>query len=277
MLDISNPTKPVLVGSIFTSDDATSVYVHGNIAYLSGSGGLHIIDVTTPSSPVKVGFLDPLSDTDSMGIHFYKDHIYLAREPHGLFIIDVSDPSSPQIVRNYRRENNYETSVADVFVLNDYAYFTAPGDEAHIGFYVLDVGNPSNPKEISSVAMSDPPTSVHVVENHAYVTGFRSGLHVFDITDPSTPIEVSTFDIRNMDYGAGAQVDEVYIYEGYAFMTLRGSGFLILDVKDPLNPVEVDRIDSTEGFGIYAYSGYLYVADLDYGLRIFDIEQLLGE
>ena len=277
VLDISNPTNPVKVGSLFTPDDATSVFVHGNLVYLSGVNGLYIIDITNPSSPKKIGFFDPSSDADAAGggIHFDDDYIYLAREPRGVFIIDVSDPSSPQQAGHFY-DNSYETSFSDVFVLDDHAYLTAPWDDAHAGLYVLDVSNPENPVEVSFSPMVDPPTSVQVVGNYAYVTSSHIGLHVFDIIDPSIPIEVSTFDIRNIPYAGGAFVDEVYFYEGYAFMTLRWCGLLILDVNNPSNPVEAGHIDSTEGFGVYAYNHYLYVVDLDYGLRIYSIEQLLG-
>jgi hypothetical protein len=277
VLDIGDPTKPIEIGSLFTSDDASSVYVHGNRAYLSSNSGLYIIDVSNPSSPVEIGFFDPSNDADAAGggIDFENGYIYLARELSGLFVIDVSDPSSPQQVAQFRDED-FRMSISDVFVLNDYAYFTAPSDDEHAGFYVLDVSDPANPVEMSAVPMSDPPQSVHVSGNHAYVACDRSGLYVFDIADPANPIEVGAFDIRDMPYGPGAEVSEVDISEGYAYMTLRGSGLLILDVGDPSNPVEVGRIESPEAFGVCASNDYLFVADLRYGLWIYGIQQPVG-
>ena len=59
ILDITDPTAPVLVGKAWVSGESVDVYVSGNYAYVSSYisdaqyfGFLDIIDITDPASPV---------------------------------------------------------------------------------------------------------------------------------------------------------------------------------------------------------------------------------
>lgn len=56
VLDLANPTSPVIVGSFNTPGFAYDVAVSGTHAYVAdGTGGLQIIDVSDPANPAFVG------------------------------------------------------------------------------------------------------------------------------------------------------------------------------------------------------------------------------
>ncbi|MCK4306458.1 MAG: hypothetical protein KAY24_19610, partial [Candidatus Eisenbacteria sp.] len=59
IIDISDPSNPVLAGSYDTPDQARGVAVSGNLAFVADDhSGLQIIDISNPSSPVLAGSYD---------------------------------------------------------------------------------------------------------------------------------------------------------------------------------------------------------------------------
>jgi hypothetical protein len=59
VIDISNPTNPVEIGSYDTPGEAFGVYVSGNFAYVADrDSGLRVIDISNPKNPVEIGFYD---------------------------------------------------------------------------------------------------------------------------------------------------------------------------------------------------------------------------
>jgi len=58
VIDVSNPSSPVLIGSVDTPGFARGVTVTGDTAYVADwSNGLQVIDVSNPSSPVLIGLV----------------------------------------------------------------------------------------------------------------------------------------------------------------------------------------------------------------------------
>ena len=55
IIDISNPSAPLLVGVISTLSDASSVTVAGDYAYIGDGSGLHILNISDPTAPYEVG------------------------------------------------------------------------------------------------------------------------------------------------------------------------------------------------------------------------------
>ncbi len=56
IVDISNPSSPVLKGSYDTAGDIYGVSISGNYAYVAdGDTGLVIVDISNPSSPTLKG------------------------------------------------------------------------------------------------------------------------------------------------------------------------------------------------------------------------------
>jgi hypothetical protein len=59
VIDITNPSTPLEVGSYAMPGIAYGVTVSGSIAYVAyGESGLRVIDITIPSAPTEVGFYD---------------------------------------------------------------------------------------------------------------------------------------------------------------------------------------------------------------------------
>jgi len=65
-----NDTTLTIVGSVETPDDAKSVYVSGNYAYVAADdSGLQVIDIINPESPEIVGSLEMQNSGRAWFVH----------------------------------------------------------------------------------------------------------------------------------------------------------------------------------------------------------------
>jgi hypothetical protein len=55
LLDISQPTAPLLLGQYDTDNYLYDLSVQGDTVYLIGWNGLEIVDVTDPANPQQIG------------------------------------------------------------------------------------------------------------------------------------------------------------------------------------------------------------------------------
>jgi Ca2+-binding RTX toxin-like protein len=138
IIDISEPTIPVLKGSIsgLSSGGARDVVVVGNYAYVADwSAGLKIIDISNPNAPTLKGIYD--TPGAAAGVKIVGNYAYIADHSSGLQIIDISNPASPTW------QGSYDTS--------DYAYgVDVVGNYAYVADYVggvkiIDVSEFTNP------------------------------------------------------------------------------------------------------------------------------------
>jgi hypothetical protein len=94
VIDVSNPTAPVELGSVRPSSSyVEGVDVVGGLAYVAdASSGLRVIDVSDPAAPVELGALAmPSSARD---VEVVGGLAYVAAAGSGLRVIDVSDPAA---------------------------------------------------------------------------------------------------------------------------------------------------------------------------------------
>jgi hypothetical protein len=122
-------------GEVFAGQDGLCNVTVSNIGFSDTAS----VSVET-FSPV------PLSFVDLPGIPYNLDikenYVYVADGVGGLQVVDVSDRSFPQIV------SSLNTPATNVQVVGDIAYLSGGSG---IGFYVVDISYPLNPKLLGSV------------------------------------------------------------------------------------------------------------------------------
>jgi len=114
IIDIDNPSNPVVTGNRQLNSNAHSVHVDGYYAYVACDNGLHIIDVSNPTSPQATGyysladFEDPYFGLDGHahgvtvdGNNAYLAVIYGKYSSCRIVILDVTDPANPQNTGGY--------------------------------------------------------------------------------------------------------------------------------------------------------------------------------
>lgn len=170
MIDISNPTNCLLVGSCATFGAAIDVAVSGHHAYVTGFAGLEVIDVSDPANCLRVG---GLPDGGLSGVAVRGNYAYTTSGSQFL-VVDVSDPTNCVVAGRYYFDPLGD--VADVALWGKYAYVVYDRS----GLLIFDV---SNPPQFLLVGRYDnlpgeDASAVAVADGRVYLANYYTGLRV---------------------------------------------------------------------------------------------------
>ncbi len=147
IIDMRNPTSPVILSSLNTGPGLAALEVAGPYAYvanMSSVSQLQVIDIRNRSAPFISATLKlplPFASSTapaSSAIFYSRGIIYLGTEKwngNEFAIIDVSQPSAPRSIGGF--ETN--TLINDIYVRGDDAYLAA-SDSGQMR--ILDIQNP---------------------------------------------------------------------------------------------------------------------------------------
>lgn len=229
IIDISNPASPVETSYFSLTGSVRDIDVADGKAYLAREAyGLSIYSVTNTAQPYELGSCyinSNINELQLQGGYAYIKDIYA-----GLHIVDVSNP--------------YLAAEAG-FLPNHLSYpssnFYLQGQHAYIGFYalpfyalVIDVANPSQPRQITSYHDPEIPGRFHDVHvdarNYAYFLQYAepcAAIHILDVSEPQHPVSVAYY--KDLPGGVPQVLDVAgdYIY------ALSEDGLLILRFTPP--------------------------------------------
>ena len=149
ILNIRDPSNPVLLGKIRVPSIFTGIYVVDTLAYVADYlDGLRIINVSNPTSPVEIGYYD----TGDLAAWVYvKDSLaYVADYYDGLRIINVSNPTSP-VEMGYYDTGGLATCV---YVKDSLAYVADYFDGLYIIHYTGNSGIDNQPGDVNITIMN---------------------------------------------------------------------------------------------------------------------------
>lgn len=261
-------TALTIVGSVETPDDAKSVYVSGNYAYVAADdSGLQVIDIINPENPEIVGFLEMQNSGRAWFVHVSNSYAYVVSDLTGNFsleVIDVSNPENPNSVGYFGTQG----SPHDLHVSGDYAYVvweaTGSTGQQQGGLKIIDISDPEDPAKASYTSTGTGAQGVFASGNYAYVAdGGWTGLLVFDVSNPENLNNISTLDVE--------YATKVYVSGDYAYVA--GAGDLqVIDISDPQNPQTAGSVErSTGAQGIYVTGSYAYIAAYENGIDVINI------
>ena len=253
VVNVSDRSNPVVVGSFDTPGTANDVKVVGSTAFIAdGSAGLQLVNVTDPANPTIIGAVDTPGDAKDVVVR--GNLAYVADGASGLQIIDIdalTNLTPPEITVSAGARGVDVTEDGLIAVV-------AVG----AGVQVVNISDPSNPTVLGTINTGDA-RDVVVEGNFAFVADFSRSLTVVDISDPdnltvhpSTPLKLAD---------AGRLVD-IALASGFAF----GADILfvndvpIIDVSDPTNPVPrlllpFRSFSDDNGTGIAVDSRFVYL------------------
>lgn len=215
VIDVSNPTSPMVVGKELNYAD--SVAIQGHYAYVISGGSMKVINIIDPTAPDEVSSFGSPSAND---IAVKEKYAYIAALGDGIRLLNINNPNQPIEVGSFTATYGWASHVAPVgnhvFYVSEsgmgiidasnpaapfeigftqiptdsggrgglqvdgnYAYVTG-GDQ---GLTVVNIENPSDPKEAGSYYMSSVAQDVDVNSGYVYVANRENGLFILRFDD----------------------------------------------------------------------------------------------
>lgn len=246
VLNVSDPTKPQLSGTLKMSLYGHAIAVAGSLLYVVEDGPLKVVDASQPSNPKLVGSF--VSTASAYGVAAAGKYAYLTTSDTALQVIDMSDPTQPLRVGSYSGSGG-----SAIAVLGNYACVLGRNLE------VIDIRNPTNPLPVGSWSLPYYGRSVVMAGKYAYL---GSGSIVLDLGDPRSPRRVYNNPLSSVGTALAAYGTRVYV---------AGNGLEILDLADSVTPLRVGGLELGYANEVAVQGDRVYLADGAAGLQILDI------
>lgn len=171
ILDVSDPSSPILLGSFVTAGFSTGVTISGTRAYISdNSNGLVILDVSDPSSPTLLGTFATAGAVWDDAFVVDQTAFVVTQSNRTLQIIDVQDPAAPILLGSIENVGSN-----DVAVFGDRAVTTGM-----LSASIIDVSDYANPTRLVSFPNSFPLAQMDSSQSVMLMRG--NGFRAYDIS-----------------------------------------------------------------------------------------------
>ena len=247
-LDVSQPTRPTVVGSMGGMDNNRQVVAQNGFVYVvSRETGLRIIDARDPRNMKLRSRYDSVEF--ATGIDVVGTTAFLSERINGVEVVDVADPDRPMHVCIRKTSESQSNRYRDGYLYS--------GEWGVGGVTVFDAHDLRNFRKIKTLELGGFGDGVELDGDYLYCStghdaknrhahevsdpfGAGRGLDIFSIADPANPKWISrmnfpVFTPRQDDYWTPR------VAKGYAFCCDSHNGFFVVDVRDPAHPKPVSR------------------------------------
>ena len=178
IVNVTDPSTPILLGNHLTVGDATDIEVVENIAFVTTSyAGFTIFNVSNHTNPVQLGYYSGQSTSNAeLGdLEIVGDLAFLSYWGKSFKVLNISDISSIEVVAEF----NESLSTFSVHIELDRSLAFLSDHE--LGLLVLDISIPTQLTEITRYFDGGKPNRVQVVDNLVYMTDTNTGFVVLEI------------------------------------------------------------------------------------------------
>jgi hypothetical protein len=262
-INVANPASPYEVGSAPSAGSTNDVFIRGNLAYLTGSFGLRILELSVDDLDNPTSFSGTFVGEVNLGgpseVVVVQDDYAYTHHSFTFFIIDVSDPTNPELAGSLYLGYGY---IFGLDVENNIAVIQHDeglGIGGNGRICVVDITDPSTPSLLATevIAGCGLRGDVDIEGELVYVSGLGAGLEIWDIADPTDPIHIGSADVPCST--------DVQIRRSLAFVTSFGSYTVAsVDISSPSLPVILDTEDSYWPIGLTSNEeGLLFTTGID--------------
>lgn len=224
------------------------IELDGNLAYVGGTGGLWIMDITNDLNPVLLSTYKPSgtgrANAQIYGMTLNGHYLFCCLRTNGVEIIDITNPSSPvKVGQRYRRDATF--SYEQVIAVGNYLYLAAHDH----GVEVLNISNPQQPQPIGLA----PTDNAFALVNHGYylyVADGAAGLSVVDVSDPASPQRILTLE-------TSALAQDIVLDGNHVYVAVGSRGVDVFEISNPAEPIFVAN---------YHVDGFTNHLNIDQGL-----------
>jgi len=133
------------------------------------------------------------------------------------------------------------------------------------GLLLVDVSDPTQPREIGAHSTRGYAQAVAVTGDYAYVANRGEGLTILDVSDPTRPVEAGSIDTQG-------SAQDVAVEGRIAYVADQRGGLQIIDVSRPEDPRLLSTFDTRGHAEALAFrDGVVFVAVGDAGLELVDV------
>ena len=272
VVDISDLSSPVVLGSIDTSGFIRAMEVKEPFVYLSTSSedSIQVFDCSDKYNPQLVATL--ASDDPITSIHIQHQTLYTSAGSTGVSAIDITDPSKPIEIGAYFNPAHYTYTVR-----------VNPQHIAYIPKYInpqtdqldlVDFSDPSNPVLISTFPLVDAARTMRWHNDRLYLSVDSTANIILDVSNPMYPEFLGWSQWYSDDFEIVGDIG--YFATGYA------AGLQILDMSDcPPCPADLNNDTALDFFDVSiflaAFSANDPLADFqqDGSFDFFDVSAFL--
>lgn len=260
ILDLADPARPRVVGTLNLPGPARALTVEAGVAYVAcDQAGVVLVDVSEPSAPQLLATLPELGMTQGLAV--WDGRLYAISFASGvapaLAVADVSDPSKPTILGRLALPGK----PLGVALWGD-RLLIAVGKE---GLLELELGA-GLPSIRSRLSLPGSANSIRVAGEHAYVACTSEGLAVVDLTS-ETPRLLAHLPLPGIATRLMAEEGRLYIPDATG-------GGKVVDIEDPQQPKLLGVFPAPRGtLGIAAQGRMVYLNSLKSGIQVFDLAE----
>ncbi len=240
ILDISNPSSPILVSSFPDVIWRNGISVFDR-AYIVNEN-FEIYDLSNPVQPQLLHTF--ITSGTASDITIQGNNAFIADGVNGVLEVDITD--APELIGQYSFEVE-ECEIIEVKEVNSYAFLIDGWYYGANKFRAIDVSDPNNPIQVGEMPLisTDFKYAFDVAANgYAYFLTIVGNnvvrLHTIDVQDPNNLEEVAYIDF------AGTDISDLYVYGNHLYACIVTS-FVIFDISDPLNPVVCGTVTPDKG------------------------------
>ena len=227
VVDVSEPTEPVRLGSHLFPEQIWGFRLSGNRAFVGANFfGLGVLDISDPASPTLLGSFDSLGQTKTGDI--FDTTVALIDHMEGVVFLDMTDEASPEQVGSF-----YLDGYARDLVMSGSIVYAV---DSPTGLYIFDVSEPGPWEPVGILHAPAAPQRSLEVFTLSGGSGLRilsgvgaAGLQVFDVSDPAAPTKLAMFDTPGQAQSIAVKDDLVYVADGRA-------GLQVVDLSIPTAP-----------------------------------------
>lgn len=260
LTDVTDPSRPGIVGSFPTGDSAEGIVLNQDRAYVAArTDGVWILDTSNAASIRELGRFDSVEEAIDVAVS--GSVMYVAASFADLRVVDISDPANP-IETGFADRGSYDQGYAwGVALQGTFAYIA----NVEIGLRVVDVKDPHAPKTQAIYPLTHAPSALAAEGDLVFIADQEEGLHIVNTSNPRRPQQISQLQLP------GRALD--IVLEGtVAYVAAKEGGLRIVDVQNPVTPREVGTYTLLENVEDLAlFDGTLVAADRLQGLRIFAV------
>lgn len=263
IMNVSNPLSPytVFLYSLDGRPSGVDISIPGSntYAHITNGIGLRIIDVTYPSSPTFGGSVNGFAQSGDIVVNGNYD--YITNGESGIKVVDTSIISNPFIAYSLFLFGN----ASRINFSNSYLYVASK----YGGLKIINSTSVPSIVEEAKYVFSLVGTEDIITRGSPYLyTVNQDGLNIFDTSYPENLMGIGYFPI-NGDKLWGVALNQIGTY---AFITGESGALRKINISNPYNPLLIGtNLSGTSLRRIVVQDPYAFVADYNFGLRIYDI------